>query len=113
MKVILAGHYYQLGQLDIDSWTYEQFLQFVDRGHGRDTPGTTNQEVLRVLINRVNFLNEELPDEVNEKILYHLRMALTLHETRALLRKVEKGTLKPESISTNPQDLHFLLFKEE
>ena len=73
-------------------------LQFVDRGHGTDTEGITNQTVLRVLIDRVKFLDNEMPWEGNKTILYHLRMALVLHESRHLFRAVEKGDVHPEYI---------------
>lgn len=54
--------------------------------------GTSNQEVLRVLIDRVKFLDEQLPHKVNDEILYHLRQALLMiHEVRHVQRLVEKG----------------------
>lgn len=104
MIVINAGHLYKLKHLEGNGF---QVLQFVDRGHGRDCQGTTNQEVLRVLIDRAKFLHEEKPHKVNEEILQHLRMALVLHESRALERKVEKGKLLPENVLLNENDLHF------
>lgn len=52
--------------------------------------GTTNQEVLRVLIDRVQFLENQKHSEMNKEIIYHLRMALVLHEERHLERLVEK-----------------------
>lgn len=104
MKVLIAGHLYELSHLDGDGG---QRLQFVDRNHGMDSEGTYNQEVLRVLIDRVKFLDDEVPWEGNGQILHHLRMALVLHEARALCRKVEKGKLLPESLIVGP-DGHFL-----
>src|SRR4051794_17180616 len=104
MKVLIAGHLYELSHLDGDG---AQRLQFVDRNHGQDAEGTFNQEVLRVLIDRVKFLDAEVAWEGNEQILHHLRMALVLHEARALYRKVEKGKLLPESLPVG-SDGHFL-----
>ena len=104
MIVINKGHLYKLKHLDGNGF---QVLQFVDRGHGRDCQGTTNQEALRVLIDRVKFLHAEKPHEVNPKILQHLRMALVLHEARAIEQKVEKGKLLPENVLLNENDLHF------
>ncbi len=38
----------------------------------------------------------------------HLRMALALHEARALLRHVEKGEIKPELVAVG-SDGHFII----
>lgn len=108
MEVIIPGHKYLLAHLDGDG---TQELSFVNRGHNCDEEGTTNQEVLRALIDRIKFLDNECPWEGNKNIIYHLRMGLLLHETRALERKVEKGQISPEFIPVNKDDLHFQ-FKE-
>ena len=108
MKAIIPGHLYELDHLDGDR---KQQLRFVDRGHGTNYQGTYNQEVLRVLIDRVQFLHAEQPWILNEQIIYHLRMALVLHEARALGRKVEKGQLLPEQLPVG-RDGHFLFSVE-
>ena len=98
MKIINKGHIYSLEHLDGDKTST---LNFVKRGRGEnDAEGITNQEVLRVLIDRVKFLEEELHWEGNKEIIYHLRMALVLHESRHLIRAVEKGDIEPENIVT-------------
>lgn len=97
------GHQYTLEHLDGDSYEH---LKFVNRGHGIDAPGTNNQEVLRVLIDRVKYLEDEVHWEGNEQILFHLRMALVLHESRHLERLVERNKIKPELIETG-DDGHF------
>ena len=108
MHCIKAGHEYVLDHLDD---IHHEILTFVNRGHGVDKGGTNNQEVLRVLIDRVKFLEEEMHWDGNEEIIQHLRMALVLHESRHLSRMVEKGKL------TNPEELpvgddgHFKLVK--
>lgn len=108
VRVIDPGHHYSLHSLDAKESYSDQELIFVKRFRGKDNhSGTTNQEVLRVLINRVKFLHEEKPWPLNDQILYHLRMALVLHEARALIRKVEKGELRPEDILVNEEDGHF------
>lgn len=53
--------------------------------------GTTNQEVLRALIDRVLFLQNQEPSEFNPKIIQHLRAAIVLHEQRHLERELAKG----------------------
>lgn len=106
MKVIVPGHRYEAAHLDGNG---VQIIQFVDRGHGNDTEGTTCQELVRVLIDRVQFLEKELPSEFNDDILYHARMMLIYFEARALVRKVEKGELNPECLVTDEDDLHIKL----
>jgi len=103
MKVIQAGHTYRLNHLD---GTNSQELQFVNRGHGCNKEGTNNQEVLRVLIDRVKFLELEKSWHGNERIIHHLRMALVLHESRHLERLVERRLLFPEYEPTG-EDGHF------
>jgi hypothetical protein len=108
MFAIKEGHKYTLATLDGNEVAH---LQFVDRGFGTETAGTTNQEVLRVLIDRVKYLDKELHWEGNEQILKHLRLALVLHEARHLERLVVKGLMKPETIATG-EDGHFILADE-
>lgn len=110
MEVIFPGHRYILDRLDekfIDSSEPSQVIQFVDRGHGHDTAGVTCQEVIRVLIDRVKFLEDELHWDRNKEIIYHLRKSLLLFEIRALERKLEKGEIAPEKFIINPEDGHF------
>lgn len=108
MKCELEGHEYSLTRLDGEG---VECLNFVNRNHSKDKPGTNNQEVLRVLIDRVKFLEKELRLGGNEKILYHLRMVVILHESRHLERLVERGKINPEKISVSSEDGHILIFK--
>jgi len=103
METITAGHRYTLNHLDGEG---SEQLQFVDRGHGRNMEGTNNQEVIRVLIDRVKFLELEKPWHGNAEIIKHLRMALVLHESRHLERIVERNLLFPEHEPTG-SDGHF------
>jgi len=106
MRVIKPGHLYALDQLDSD---VAQQLQFVQRlPFHAPKPGVTNQEVLRALIDRVKVLNTEVPWQGNEQIIYHLRMALALHENRAVLRHIEKQQLPVEHYPTGP-DGHWVI----
>ena len=52
--------------------------------------GTTNQEVIRALIDRVIFLDTQVPNKYNKEIIFCLRKALILHEKRHLDRLVDK-----------------------
>lgn len=88
-------------------------LQFIQRlPYHLKKEGVLNQEVLRALIDRVKVLNAEVPWEGNKEILYHLRMALVLHESRALFRKVEKKELDPEHLPVG-DDGHFIIIRNK
>ena len=106
MRTIYKGHEYLLDHLDGDSKTRLQFVQRAPLHPPKE--GVTNQEVIRAIIDRVKVLNAEVPWEGNSQILYHLRMALLLHETRAMERHVEKHGLEVEKVATD-EDGHFLL----
>ena len=104
MKILELGHVYELNQVDGDG---KELLRFVNREPGTEHPGTQTQEVLRALIDRTMHCDNCLRWPGNDLIIYHLRMALVLHEARALERKVEKGIIQPENIQTSENDGHF------
>lgn len=113
MKIIEPGHVYKLSWLDGDDIHYKDGhwnseLIFVNRETGSEHPGTQTQEVLRALINRTQHCDKCLRWDGNDRIIYHLRMALALHEARAIERKVEKGIIAPEAVET-AEDGHFRL----
>lgn len=105
MKVIEPGHVYQLEHRD---GTGAGLLVFVNREDGTEHEGTQTQEVIRALIDRTQHCDDCLRWEGNDKIIHHLRMALALHESRAIERKTEKGIIEPEHIATS-DDGHFEL----
>lgn len=106
MRIVDPGHVYALDSLDGE---YQQSVRFVKRFRGNlNHPGTVNQELLRVLIDRVQFLDAEKPWPLNEQILYHLRMALVLHEARAIIRKTEKCQIFPELLPVSGTDGHYI-----
>lgn len=105
MKIIDKGHKYKLKNLKTKG---NQTINFYKDGKINNTKtkkGTSNQEVLRVLIDRVHFLEEQNHHYLNKKIIYHLRKALVLHEMRHLSRKVDKN-VDIENISLG-KDGHF------
>lgn len=113
MKVVEKGHIYKLKWLDGEPkfWASEESadnLIFVNREEGTEHPGTQTQEVLRALIDRTMHCDNCLRWEGNDLIIHHLRMALALHEARAILRKTEKGLILPEQVTTG-EDGHFTL----
>lgn len=110
MEVIEPGHIYRLEWLDGRPTRSDDRLIFVAREpeHGREHGGTQTQEVLRALINRTQHCDSCLRWDGNDKIIYHLRMALALHEARAIERKTEKGYILPELLPTG-SDGHFVI----
>jgi hypothetical protein len=107
MKIIEPGHIYELHSLDGKPGEYE-ILRYVNREEGSEHPGTQSQEVLRTLIDRTMHCDNCLRWHSNDKIIYHLRMALALHESRAIERKAEKGYYAPERMKIGA-DGHFTL----
>lgn len=108
MKILEPGHVYQLQHLD---GTGAGVLTFVNREPGAEHEGTQTQEVLRALIDRTQHCDTCLRWDGNDKIIHHLRMALALHESRALERKAEKGLIEPEKVAT-ASDGHFVIGAE-
>jgi hypothetical protein len=91
MKVIDKGHEYLLqNNKTLSGGTGLTFFKDATI-NSNGYAGTTNQEVLRALIDRVKFLDKQVPHAGNQDIIYHLRQALILHEMRHLQRLVDKG----------------------
>lgn len=113
MKVIEKGHIYEPAIRAASGAAHQgegegQRITFVNKQPDQEHSGTTTQEVIRVLLDRTRHCANCMPHRNNEQIIYHLRMALVLHEARALERKVEKGDVEPEYVATG-DDGHFLL----
>jgi hypothetical protein len=89
MRIVDPGHQYALSRLDDDG---EELLTFVKR-EGSSYPGnvgahagTNLQEVLRACIDRVKYLEGQIPHMSNQLVLAHLRNAIQWLETRAAQR---------------------------
>lgn len=91
MIVLDPGHKYLLNILD----SYKSdciYITFVKRegprypGNVGSYPGTNIQEVLRACIDRIKYLDNQIPDERNEQVLTHLRQSIILLEERAAER---------------------------
>ena len=95
MKIVKAGHRYMLDSVE---GTEVSPLQFIDKEPVSEgstelktvNDGTTNEEVLRVLIDRMQFLQAKMPCRENEIVLIDLHDALRLLEQRTASR-VAKG----------------------
>ena len=87
-----AGHKYGLYNVDGGD---PQVLQFIQKtpvaGDKRDlvtvVNGTTNETVIAVLIDRLQFLGGVLPSEENERAVFHLKEALIVLNQRTADRK--------------------------
>lgn len=96
MKVLDPGHLFQLDSLDGD---FYQELRFVKRegdkfpGNVGHYSGTTMQEVIRALISRMRYLENQIPHEKNLEVLDYLEWALVRLEERAAERHGREFTL--------------------
>lgn len=88
MQVIDPGHRYTLHGKDGELQTLHFFKdnEIHDTGHD----GVLCQELLRVLLHRVEYLEDEVPAPENKIIHEALITAFIAFETRALRRKLEK-----------------------
>lgn len=89
MKILDPGHKYLLNSLD---GSHLQELRFVKRegpgypGNKGSYPGTTMQDVLRALIDRANYVNNQTPCAETEAAMELMRSAVVLLELRAARR---------------------------
>jgi hypothetical protein len=90
MMVIVAGHEYEL--LNADATRIIGALFFVNKKLQGDKlvlvkDGTTTEEVLRVLIDRLEHLDSKVPCKENKTALAALKKALTALEARTADRQ--------------------------
>jgi hypothetical protein len=95
MKNLVAGHTYAVSNFEDG----EQVIQFIHKEPIADSnelctikDGTTNEELLAVLIDRTQFLNSKFPCKENACAITHMEEALMWLEKRTkdrLKRKVE------------------------
>jgi hypothetical protein len=96
MKVITPGHRYELMPFEPPKTVYEvQQLQFIEKVPTQPgsteletkNNGTTNEEVLEVLINRLQFLQEKFPCRENAIVITKLQECLFWLNYRTKLRQ--------------------------
>lgn len=91
MNVLDPGHKYSLDCLD-DDYGLKILLIFVKRegekypGNKGHYSGTNLQEVMRALIDRTEYLNNQIPDTNNRIVIERLRECIWLLEERAARR---------------------------
>jgi len=92
MKVIDPGHVYEVNVLDGDDFTLAPRITFVKRegegypGNVGHHAGTNIQELLRVCIDRVKYLDKQIHHEMNGGVIEDLQCALARLEYRAAER---------------------------
>ena len=85
MKVLTPGHRYTV--TDYESGNEVQTIQFIHKKPGFSLPqtvsdGTTAEEVLAVLLDRMKFLQSTLPCAENASVISKLEESLSLLMTR-------------------------------
>lgn len=107
MKILTTGHRYELENFE-EPGKPGQVLQFIQKELCADRDGctgrletiwdgTTNEELLRVLINRMNYLQTKFPCRENAVAITHFETGLLWLEKRTADRKVRgvEGEWKP------------------
>lgn len=104
MRIVDPGHHYVLLELDYEGPELaERHLIFVKR-EGEGYPGNTGhhsgtnmQEVLRAVFNRLDYLDNQIPDERNMRAKHKIAEAIWLLECRAADRH---GRVHPTVINS-------------
>lgn len=95
------GQCYLLHAYNSNAPIYDQTLQFVKKELGNDGKtlvltknGTTNEAVIAVLIERMHYLNTEVPSKFNSDAIQYLQLALLALQERTKDReaRVVEGT---------------------
>jgi hypothetical protein len=95
MKILRPGHRYELENFEFPEQP-GQVLQFIEKAPAANAPpgtlitvndGTTNEEVLKVLIDRMGALGAKFPCRENSIATTHLETALLWLEHRTANRK--------------------------
>jgi hypothetical protein len=97
MKVIVEGHKYEVRNFE-DFAAEGQIIQFIQKEPIKEgstelvtiSDGTTNEELLEVLINRMNFLQTKFPCRENAMVITKLDEALMWLNKRTLDR-IKRG----------------------
>ena len=114
MKIIDPGHMYEIASYD---GGVPQVVTFMKRsgpgypGNVGSCPGTNCQELFRVLIDRIKYLDRQIPCAENAESLECLRRALHLFESRAAKRhgiEMEMASTAIETMTTCPTCGHIV-----
>jgi hypothetical protein len=92
MKILDPGHWYEVDVYDSGGFDPAQIVTFMKRagdgypGNVGHYPGTNCQELIRVLIDRIKYLDNQIPCQHNKCVLIYLRASLVEFEIRAAER---------------------------
>lgn len=89
MKVIEAGHTYGLQSLDGGDWEVLRFVKREGEGYPGNVgahPGTIIQDVLRACIDRLDYVDNQIPCKNNRYAKFALQQAIWELEDRAAQR---------------------------
>jgi tRNA U55 pseudouridine synthase TruB len=92
MKILTPGHKYILQ--NFENTDNGQTIQFIEKIQSQDNPakletvndGTTNEEVLKMLIDRMQSLYNKFPSEETACSINHLKSALYAQQSRTYER---------------------------
>lgn len=94
MKVLTPGHKYELENFERKDQP-GQAIQFIEKTAAPDgapgtlvtvNDGTTSEELMKVLINRLEYLYGKFPSEETRCSIEHLKIALYAQQSRTLER---------------------------
>jgi hypothetical protein len=94
MKIITQGHRYELENFE-QKEADGQRIQFIEKRPKSEgsteletvNDGTTNEELIKVLIDRLTFLHQKFPSDENFYTLGHLKQALYCQQSRTYERQ--------------------------
>jgi cell division protein YceG involved in septum cleavage len=88
MKVLGMGHTYELDNVESGIQTL-QFIRKEEKDGKLETMinGTTNEQVIAVLIDRTKFLDEKNPSDFNKDAIQNLEAALLAFQNRTADRE--------------------------
>lgn len=95
MKTLTPGHKYELENFE-DKTLPGQIIQFIEKRPAGDgtthllvtvNDGTTNEEVIKMLIDRCRSLYDKFPSEETACSIWHLKSALYAQQSRTYERQ--------------------------
>jgi hypothetical protein len=105
LVIVKAGHKYAIPHLD---GTGETVIQFVQRKPFHEpVEGILIQDLLRIIINRLQVLDREKPFPLNADSIHDLRVILARQEARALIEAVKNGKLTHPELLRVAENGHF------
>jgi len=122
MQELRKGHKYVADNFETNGFPFDQepyngqIIQFIEKEVNPEDPtgpmvtvnnGTTNEELLKILIHRTEHLQEKHPCEENVQALHFMRNALDWFNLRTARRKSQgtEGTVQEASTKETPKEV--------